>query len=84
MEIQDSRVEKLLDEVISQTGETPSQAIASALEDRLERVRKAKAAESLYEDILEISRQCRELPESDSRPYSEILGYEPQPQGRFT
>ena len=84
MEIQDSRIEKLLDEVVSQTGETPRQAMANALEDRLESVREAKAAESLFEEILEISRRCRELPELDSRRYREILGYEPQPQGRRT
>ncbi len=75
LNLQDSHVEKLVNEIASETGESPSQAMINALEERLARVQRGRAADNLFEDIMEISRRCRALADQDERSPHEILGY---------
>jgi len=76
LSLKNPRAEKLAQEVAKQTGESMTQAIIRALEDRLERLRGRRRAPDLVEEILDISRHCRDLPDVDMRSPDEILGYD--------
>ena len=72
-------VQKLIRELVACTGESPPEAVARALQERLERERKKEVqAASLAEQILAIGRECASLPVLDSRTPEEILGYNEQ------
>ena len=49
--------------------------IIHALEERLKRIKGSKRASDLSEEIMRISKRCSALPDFDSRPPEEILGY---------
>lgn len=51
-------------------------AVRRAAEERLQRVWRQRAGRSLAEEILEIGRRCAALPDLDTRPADEILGYD--------
>lgn len=74
--IRNSKVERLAREVAAQSGESLTQAIIYALEERLERLRARRSETILKEEILEISQRCSALPDLDQRRPDEILGYE--------
>jgi antitoxin VapB len=57
------------------TGESLTDAILHSLEDRLARLQSRPTEPDLVEQILGISRRCGALPELDTRPPEEILGY---------
>ncbi len=73
--IRNEKAESLAREVAQETGESITQAITMALEERLARVRGSRTARSLVAEIMEISRRCSSLPTLDSRTDEEILGY---------
>ncbi len=77
--IDSPQVNKLAEELASYTGESVPEAIARALQERLERerIKRAKPS-SLAEQILEIGRRCASLPVLDDRSDDEILGYDEQ------
>ncbi len=76
LSIKNERAERLAGEVVKETGETLTQAVIRALEERLERLRGRKIVPSTAEAILEISRRCSALPDQDPRRPDEILGYD--------
>ena len=76
LSIRNPRAEKLAREVAAESGDSLTQAVIHALEDRLERVKGRRAAGDLTEDILAVSRRCRALPDQDVRTPDEILGYD--------
>ncbi len=76
LSIKNEKAERLASEVAKETGETLTQAVIRALEERLERLRGRTTAPSTIEAILEISRRCRALPDQDPRRPDEILGYD--------
>lgn len=75
LNIKNSRAESLAHQVARATGETLTQAVTRALEERLERLSGRRQAPSLVETVLEISRRCSSLPDLDLRSPDEILGY---------
>jgi len=75
LSIQNSKTEKLAREVAAQSGETITQAITRALEERLERMRGRRTAADIAAEILKISRRCSQLPDRDARMPDEILEY---------
>lgn len=75
MSIRDPRASELAREVARETGETLTQAVVVALEERLERLKGRRTAGTALEDIMSISRHCSALPEQDPRAPEEILGY---------
>lgn len=75
LSIRNTRAENLAREVAKESGESLTQAIIHALEERLQRLRGRKSSNSLEQEILTISRRCRELPDLDNRSPDEILGY---------
>ncbi len=75
LSIKNPEAEALAKEVAESTGETRTQAVITALAERLERLRGRRAAPSIFEAIMGISRHCSSLPELDPRSPDEILGY---------
>jgi antitoxin VapB len=76
LSIQNSKAERLACEVAAQTGETITQAIIHALEERLERMRGRRTATDTAGEILKIAKRCSRPPDKDLRPIDEILDYE--------
>jgi antitoxin VapB len=76
LNIKDPATEKSVRELAAITGETVTTAIRRAAEERLQRVRRGRAAPSLAEEIMEIGKRCAALPDLDTRRADEILGYD--------
>lgn len=76
LNIKNPRTENLAHEVVKETGESLTQAITVALEERLERLRGRRQASVLQESLWEIANRCKDLPDLDSRSPEEILGYD--------
>ena len=58
------------------TGETKTEAVRRALEERLERVRHQRRRRSVIDEINRIADHCSALPEVDARSAEDILGYD--------
>jgi len=79
LSIKNEQAERLAEEVARETGETKTQAVIRALEERLLRLRGARTAPDLVETLLAIGRRCAALPDLeplDARSPDEILGYD--------
>jgi antitoxin VapB len=76
LNIKDPAAEKSVRELAAVTGETVTAAVRRAAEERLQRVRRARAGRNLTEEILEIGRRCASLPDLDMRSAEIILGYD--------
>ena len=76
LSIRNSKTEKLAREIAAESGETITQAITRALEERLERIRGRSTTTDLVEEMLKISKRCSEIPDRDQRSADEILGYD--------
>lgn len=76
LSIRNPLAEKLARQVAAETGESLTEAIIRALEERLQRLKGRRAANSVAEEILEISRRCSALPDVDRRSADEILDYD--------
>lgn len=75
LSIRNPRAEKLARQVAAESGESLTEAIIHALEERLERLKGRCATTDVAGQIMEISLRCRALPEKDQRSADEILGY---------
>ncbi len=75
--IKNPRAEELARAVAREAGESLTECIIRALEERLERLRGRRAAPDVAREILRVSERCRALPDLDQRPADEILGYGP-------
>lgn len=77
LSIKDPEADRLARAVAAKTGETITQAVVTALRERLAReVRKGADNDDLLEEVLEIGRHCASLPVLDKRSDEEILGYD--------
>jgi antitoxin VapB len=74
--LKNDKAEKLARQVAIETGESLTDAIIHALEERLERLKGRRSAPDLTEAVMAISRRCRSLPDLDTRSADEILGYD--------
>ena len=75
LSIRNKKAEAAARQVAKATGESLTDAILHSLEDRLARLRGARIAGGLEEQILDIARRCSAMPDLDTRPADEILGY---------
>jgi antitoxin VapB len=75
LSIRDPETDRLARELAGLTGETMTQAIRRALEQRLQRERRVRRAreERLAEELNAIGRHCASLPELDPRSPEELL-----------
>jgi antitoxin VapB len=76
LSIRNQKTERLARELAAESGETITQAITHALEEKLERLRGRSTATDLMEEILKISKRCSAIPDQDQRSADEILGYD--------
>lgn len=84
LSIRNDKAERLARQVATETGESLTEAITHALEERLERLRSRRSAPDLVETLMAISRRCSSLPDLDRRGAEEILGYDELSPGRDT
>jgi antitoxin VapB len=74
LSIKDREADELARRLARKTGETITQAIVTALRERLAREQqKDQDIEGLVDDVMEIGRHCAALPLLDARPTDEIL-----------
>ncbi len=78
LNIRDAEVQALAREVAEATGETMTQAVTTALRERLARVRAVDEAERerRMADIMEFVRRFQSMPVIDPRSPEEILDYD--------
>lgn len=74
---QDADTDRLAREVAALTGETPAQAVRTALAERLERERRRRGQPArLADQLLALGRECAALPDYDPRHPDDIVGYD--------
>ena len=76
LSIKNDDTERLARKVAEATGESLTEAIHRALEDRWRNLRSKRHARVLSGQIEELLRRVDSLPTLDSRPADEILGYD--------
>ena len=76
LSIKHPEAERLARALAGQTGETITQAVITALSERLKRNQGRSAVPRLKDQLLEIGRRCAALPDLDTRSPDEILGYD--------
>lgn len=74
--IKDPEADRLVRELAEQTGETLTEAVITALRERLVRQRRKRAAPTRRERLRILRESMRELPVLDPRPPDEIVGYD--------
>lgn len=77
LSLKDKETDRLAREVASLTGETLTDAVRTALAERLarERLRRGQPA-GLAERLAALGRECAALPDFDTRTPDEIVGYD--------
>ncbi len=75
LSIKNPRAEQLAHQVAKHTGETLTNAVIHALEERLERLQGRRTGPNVVEEIMAIAHRCSKLPVQDNRSPEEILGY---------
>jgi antitoxin VapB len=76
LSIRNDSAERLARQVAKQTGESITEAIRKALEERLQRLEAKRQSGFLTGQIEDLLRRVDVLPNLDSRPDDEILGYD--------
>ncbi len=76
LNIKDAETDRLVRELAAVTGETITGAVATAVEERLQRVRGVARVPALADELLAIGRRCASLPMQDDRPAGEIIDYD--------
>ena len=76
LSINNPRAEKLARELAARSGETITQAIIKALEDRLVRMQGKKEPMDLAEEIMKIAKRSSRIPDKDPRNADQILNYD--------
>jgi antitoxin VapB len=78
LHIKDEKADRLARELAQATGETLTEAVTRALEERLGRYRRGSEAEieARRRGMMEILKEMDKLPVLDNRTPDEILGYD--------
>ena len=76
LNIQDSETDALAKRLASLTGESLTQAVKQAVQERLARVEKSQRAIRLADELDHIALQCAALPRHDRRSAEQIIGYD--------
>jgi antitoxin VapB len=76
LSIKNDVTEKLARQVASETGESLTEAIQKALEERWDRLKTKRRNRVLADQLEDVLRRVDALPTLDSRPEDEILGYD--------
>jgi antitoxin VapB len=76
LSIKDPEADRLARELAARTGESLTQAVVVALQERLARETGRTTSIPLGEELAGIRRRCAALPVLDTRTAEEILGYD--------
>lgn len=76
LSIKNEATESLARRVARETGESLTEAIQTALQERWERLRQKRRNHLVADQIQDILLRVDTLPRKDSRPEDEILGYD--------
>jgi len=76
LSIKNDLTERLARQLARVTGESMTEAIQKALEERLDRLKRQSGGQILSSQLEEILRRVDQFPVLDSRPVDEILGYD--------
>ena len=77
LSLKDAETDRLARELAKLTGESLTEAVRTALAERLERERRKRGrAKSLAERLDAIALHCAALPDHDTRTPEEIVGYD--------
>lgn len=76
LNIKSAQAEKLARELAQRTGETITDAVTTALKERMARLSQRRTKRSLADELDEIAKRCVTLPIFDHRTPDEILGYD--------
>ena len=76
LSIKNDETERLARQVARETGESLTEAIQKALQERWERLRARRLNQVLAVQVEDLLRRVDALPTLDSRPEDEILGYD--------
>lgn len=76
LNIKNAEADRLAHELADVTGETLTEAVKVALRERLSALRRRRDARQVRAAVAEIQAFVASLPDRDSRPADEILGYD--------
>lgn len=77
LSLKDKKTDRLAREVASLTGETLTDAVCTALAERLERERLRRGQpDRLADRLAALGHECAALPDFDTRSPDEIVGYD--------
>ena len=76
LNIIDTETHALAKQLASLTGETLTQAVKQAVQERLARVETGQPANRLTDELDHIALQCAALPRRDKRSAEQIIGYD--------
>ncbi len=76
LSIKNKATESLARRVARETGESLTEAIQTALQERWERLRQKRRGHLVSDQIQDILRRVDTLPRKDSRTEDEMLGYD--------
>lgn len=76
LNIRNRQVEELAAALAALAGETKTEAVKRAVQERLDRLRRSGRKQRLVEEINEIAQHCSSLAVIDARSPDEILGYD--------
>jgi antitoxin VapB len=76
LSIKNDATERLARQVASETGESLTEAIHRALEERWQRLETRRRSRILTSQLQDILRRVDALPSLDSRPANQVLGYD--------
>ncbi len=78
LSIKNRETERLARQVARETGESLTEAIERALQERWQRLQRRHQGRIMTEKLDDILRRVDTLPTLDTRPETEILGYDDQ------
>jgi antitoxin VapB len=76
LSIRNPQAERLARQIAAESGESLTEVIIHALEERLQRLKGRRTVADVAEEIVKISLRCRALPDKDQRGADEILDYD--------
>ncbi len=76
LSIKDAKTGRLARKVARLAGESITEAVSRALEERLKKLEVQRRRRPLAEELDEIGRHCASLPVLDDRSPDEIIGYD--------
>lgn len=76
LNIKNAKTDRLAHQVAEEAGETLTEAVTVALEQRLVRLRRQTQVDQVMHEVRRVQDLLRSLPDLDARSADEILGYD--------